>query len=168
MCNIFFSEELLQQGGTKYLKVPVPFGKNLSESNMRDACIAAKLKPLCWMKDSNHKYSSLECSVGNLPSAEKHRNNNRRLADLLCANSELPCHCPILDGVYFYATNRIGQLGGYAGSAGVMINAHSGYQTWTAWGSAHSSGDGGVPLYSACVKESGRSIFCMILICYLR
>ena len=167
------SEELLQYGGDKYLKVPVPHGQVLSNSNMRDTCTKANLKPLCWSKDPNHEYSTSECSVGNLP-GENWSINNRKLAELLCPGSKEPCDCPILDRVFFFAHNWRSPNGHERGAAGVMVSPVGGSQNWHSVGLSHKSGYDGGPLYSACVKEPGlllciRSFFALgqfCAICY--
>ena len=154
-------EELLQQGGTKYLKVPVPYDQVLSESNLRDACLKAHLKPLCWSTDQNHKHSSSECSVGNLPAmADDDDKNNLRLAKHLCSNPQQPSDCPVLDHVFFFRSNWTSKENEYLGASGVIINSKPGKQKWTAQGTNYKSGYNGRPLYAACVKEPGKSVLC--------
>ena len=138
------------------MKVPVPHGQVLSNSNMRDTCTKANLKPLCWSKDPNHEYSTSECSVGNLP-GENWSINNRKLAELLCPGSKEPCDCPFLDRVFFFAHNWCN--GQDCGAAGVMVSPLGGSQNWNSVGLSHKSGYDKGPLYSACVKEPGLLLY---------
>ena len=149
-------EELLQQGGTKYLKVPVPYDQVLSETNMRDACLKAHLKPLCWSTDPNHKHSSSECSVGNLPEMEDDKKANHfRLAKHLCSNPQQPSDCSVLDHVFFFRSNWTSKENENLGASGVIIKSKPGIQKWIAFGTNYKSGYNGRPLYAACVKEPG-------------
>ena len=123
---------------------------------MRDTCIKANLKPLCLSNDPNSEYSTSECSVGNLPGdtlynilGKQERLNSRNLAELLCPGSKVPCDCPILDRVFFFANGQD------RGAAGVMVSPIGGSQNWNSVGLSHKSGYDGGPLYSACVKEPG-------------
>ena len=152
-------EELLQQGGTKYLKVPVPYDQVLSETNMRDTCLEAHLKPLCWSADPNHIFSSSECSVGNLPEMEDDKNANHfRLAKHLCSNPQQPSDCPVLDHVFFFRSNWTSTENEYLGASGVIINSKPGIQQWIAFGTNYKSGYNRRPLYAVCVQQPGKSL----------
>ena len=143
------------------MKVPVPYDQVLSETNMRDACLEAHLKPLCWSADPNHIFSSSECSVGNLPvMADDDDKNHFRLAKHLCSNPQQPSDCSVLDHVFFFRSNWTSKENENLGASGVIIKSKPGIQKWIAFGTNYKSGYNGRPLYAACVKEPGKSVLC--------